>query len=151
MGIEYVGEQRKEQGEIYFAAGEVVIARTGSEAGVTALARIQGWQQAYYTFTEDATIPLKIQSTPLPQSTPAPIDPLESPLPGRYTIFRARPSVATPATMKRLERRERVVFALLDGRRTIQHVARLTHQGEGSIARILVKLFREGYIDYIQG
>jgi len=199
MSIEYSGGQRKEQGEIYFEAGQVVLARTGSEAGVTALARIQDWHTAHYTFYEDATIPLhsiradhshseleiagakrpgrqerrereahtsplvmpspakstrplpQIQATLLPPSSPAQVDAPEPTPPGRYAIFRARPSTATPATMKRLERRERIVFALLDGRHTLQDVARLTHQSDVSVARILVQLFKQGYIDYIRG
>ncbi len=53
--------------------------------------------------------------------------------------------------MKRLERRERIVFALLDGRRSVQHIARLTHLTELAVARILVQLFQQGYIEFIQG
>lgn len=53
--------------------------------------------------------------------------------------------------MKRLERRERIVFALLDGGRAIQDVARLTHQSDLAVARIIVRLYHQGYIEYIQG
>ncbi len=60
MSIEHIGKQKRERGEIYFEVGEIVLARTDNERGVTALARIQDWQQAYYTFHEDATIPLQI-------------------------------------------------------------------------------------------
>jgi len=191
MSIEHIGEQKRERGEIYFEAGEIVLARTDNSRGVTALARIQDWQQAYYTFHEDATIPLQItrpqyqistlalprvrrtgahnsaslpppsakstrplpqvHATPLPQSIPAPIEALEATPPGRNAIFRTRLSTATPSTMKRLERRERIVFALLDGRRNVQHIARLTHLTELTVAHILVQLFQQGYIEYIQG
>jgi hypothetical protein len=173
MSIEHNGGQRKERGEVYFAAGQVVLARTGSEVGVAALTRIQGWHTAHYTFFEDATIPLnsigvahvpslsppgrstrplpRIQATPLPPSPPALKDAPEPPTPGRFAIFRARPSTATPTTMKRLERRERIVFALLDGRRTLHDVALLTHQGEVAVAHTLVQLFQQGYIEYMRG
>lgn len=191
MSIEHIGEQKRERGEIYFEAGAIVLARTNNERGVTALARIQDWQQAYYTFHEDATIPLQIirpthqasitalpwvrrtgtytspllpsppakstrplpqvHATPLPRSTAEPIDALDAAPPGRNAVFRARLSTATPSTMKRLERRERIVFALLDGRRSVQHIARLTHLTEVAVARILVQLFQQGYIEYIQG
>ena len=191
LSIEHIGEQKRERGEIYFEVGEIVLARTDSERGVIALARINDWHQAYYTFHEDATIPLQIvrqtyqvsasilprarrtgaytspllspppskstrplpqiHATPLPQSIPAPIDALEATPPGRNAIFRARFSAATTSTMKRLERRERIVFALLDGRRSVQHIALLTHLSEMEVARILVQLFQQGYIEYIQG
>jgi Domain of unknown function (DUF4388) len=191
MSIEHIGVRKRERGEIYFETGEIVLARTDNERGVTALARIQDWQQAYYIFHEDATIPLQIMrsthqvsiialpkvrrigthtspllpsppakstwplppvhATPLPQSIAAPIDALDAAPPGRNAVFRARLSKATPSTMKRLERRERIVFALLDGQRSVQHIARLTHLAEVVVARILVQLLQQGYIEYIQG
>jgi DNA-binding IclR family transcriptional regulator len=50
-----------------------------------------------------------------------------------------------------MERRERIVFILLDGRRTIQDIARLTHQPESDVEEILVQLTQDRYTQYIQG
>lgn len=177
--------------EIYLSGGEVVLARSGSEVGVAALARIQSWQHAAFTFHEDATVPLQTLETarqwgtlqqhasqrtdststallprprlpkstrPLPQviTTPTPAPPeadttTEGTLPGRYAIFHAYPAMATPTTMKRLARRERIVFALLDGRRSLLDIAHLTHLSDESVARIVVQLYRQGYIEYLHG
>lgn len=110
------------------------------------MAIIQNWQQA-----EDAT-------QLLPRLRPTPhVQPTQSErartllLPGKRAIFRAYPNMATPGTMMRLERHERVVFALLDGRRAIGDVARLTHQSDMSVASSVVHLYQQGFIEYIQG
>jgi hypothetical protein len=133
-------QRRSECAEIYLSGGQVVLARSGSDVGVAALARIQSWQQASFTFQEDATIPLQTLDIARQQSI----------LPGRHAIFRAYPAAATPATMKRLARRERIVFALLDGRRSLQDIAHLTHLDDISVARIVVQLYRQGIIEYLQ-
>jgi hypothetical protein len=87
-----------------------------------------------------------------PPHTPR-LDPLpgEEALPGRTAIFKARPMVATAQTIQRLQRRERITFILLDGRRTIQDIARLTHQPESEVEQTLVHLAKSGYVQYIQG
>ncbi len=71
--------------------------------------------------------------------------------PGVNAIFRALPMASTVQSMKQLERRDRIVFMLLDGKRTIHHVARLTHHTEIDVARIVVRLLKSGYIEYIWG
>ena len=42
-------------------------------------------------------------------------------------IFRARPAAATAQVMNQMERQARLVFMLLDGKRTVRDVARLLH------------------------
>src|SRR5579883_813831 len=77
--------------------------------------------------------------------------PGEEVLPGRTAIFKARPMVATAQAIQRLQRRERIIFILLDGRSTIQDIARLTHQPEADVEQTLVRLAQSGYAQYIQG
>lgn len=201
--------QIREQGEVYFHCGEIMMARAGQREGTDALTSIQSWRQIRYTFHEDATVPLhstttarreplrasstmhttttpyrrstnplpviqapqpkitrplpQVHATPRPAPRPTPSQavpvpapqasslPLSTGYPGVEAIFCILPSVATSSTMRRLERRERVVFALLDGRRTIRDVTRLTHQTEISVARIVAHLFQHGYVEYIRG
>jgi predicted ArsR family transcriptional regulator len=59
--------------------------------------------------------------------------------------------VTTARAIECMQRRERIVFILLDGRRTIQDIARLIHQPEAEVEQILVQLTNSGYIQYIQG
>jgi hypothetical protein len=72
-------------------------------------------------------------------------------LPGRTAIFKARSMVTTARAIQCMQRRERIIFILLDGRRTIQDIARLIHQPEAEVEQTLVHLTNSGYIQYIQG
>lgn len=65
---------------------------------------------------------------------------------GLETIFRAEPDAMAPAVMKQMERRDRVIFLLLNGKRTISEIARLVHRSEADIVQSLVKLLRKHYI-----
>jgi hypothetical protein len=55
------------------------------------------------------------------------------------SIFRVRPGVATRRIIYQLDRRERLVFLLLDGKRTIHEVARLIHRRESDVAHVLAR------------
>lgn len=65
---------------------------------------------------------------------------------GLDTIFRAAPEASVPAVMNQMERRDRVIFLLLNGKRTIPEIARLVHRSEPDIAQSLIKLLRKHYI-----
>lgn len=75
----------------------------------------------------------------------------EEELPGRTAIFKARESATTAQIIQSMERHERLVFILLDGRRTVQHIARLTHQPESDVEEILIQLTKIGYTHYVCG
>lgn len=87
---------------------------------------------------------------PLPPQSPMHPQHME-PLPGRMAIFKAMTMTATTQALQHMERRERIIFILLDGRRTIQDIARLTHQPEADVEEILVRLAKNGYVQYVQG
>ena len=69
---------------------------------------------------------------------------------GITSIFRALPHATAPIILSRLERRERVVLLLLNGKRTLRDVAMLVHHSEVDVARTLVRLLKQGYIEYIE-
>ncbi|HVB72415.1 MAG TPA: hypothetical protein VNE38_02570 [Ktedonobacteraceae bacterium] len=71
--------------------------------------------------------------------------------PGDGAIFRVLPFASMSRIMNQLPRRERLVFMLLDGRRTVIEVARLLHLTEVHVARIQVYLLKCGYIEYVRG
>ncbi|QBD81924.1 hypothetical protein EPA93_40490 [Ktedonosporobacter rubrisoli] len=68
---------------------------------------------------------------------------------GVRAIFRASPRATTRDILGQLERRDRIVLMLLDGKRTIQDVARLVHRNELEIARTLVHLLECGYVEFL--
>ena len=62
-------------------------------------------------------------------------------------IFQVNPDLNVSALWIRLERRERWVLLLIDGKRTLADLAHLTHRGESDVAYTLVRLLQLGYIE----
>ena len=65
---------------------------------------------------------------------------------GVHATFKILLWATDPKVMSSIDRRNRVVFLLLDGKRTIRDIARLFHRNEIDIARTLVRLLKQGYI-----
>jgi hypothetical protein len=68
---------------------------------------------------------------------------------GIHAVFQARPVATTQTVLSQMDRRDRVVLILLDGKRTLQDVARLTHHSELEVARILVRFLKCGYVEFL--
>ena len=68
---------------------------------------------------------------------------------GVKAVFRALPHAITPKVLLQLDRRDRIVLMLLDGRRTLHDVAGLIHRSEVDVARTLVRLLQSGYIEFL--
>jgi hypothetical protein len=69
---------------------------------------------------------------------------------GASTVFRVVASLQAPTLANQLPRRERWVLLLLDGRRTVEDLARLTQRNEFDVAYTLVRFLQLGYIEPIQ-
>ncbi|MGH2494866.1 MAG: hypothetical protein ACRDIV_09195 [Ktedonobacteraceae bacterium] len=86
------------------------------------------------------------------QSAYTPFAYVELAHPGASAIFRALAfASAKRIMMNQMQRRERLVYMLLDGRRTVTEVARLLHLSEVQVAHIMVYLLKFGYIEYVRG
>jgi hypothetical protein len=66
---------------------------------------------------------------------------------GASTVFRVVASVQAQALASQLPRRERWVLLLLDGRRSVADLARLTQRSELDVASTLARLLQWGYIE----
>ncbi len=66
-----------------------------------------------------------------------------------YAVFRARTTAIASDVLQKMDRGNRRVLILLDGRRTIQDITRLLHKSEVEVAQVLVNLLKGGYIDYM--
>jgi len=66
-----------------------------------------------------------------------------------HAIFQARPSAVISRMLEQMDRQDRRVLILLDGRRTIQDITRLLHKSEVEVAQVLVHLLKNGHIDYM--
>lgn len=71
--------------------------------------------------------------------------------PGMNAIFRALPLASVPKIINHMDRKDRIVFLLLDGKRSLDTIKRMVHRSELDIAHSLVRLLKQGYIEYIQG
>ena len=80
-----------------------------------------------------------------------PQTPGHSEQPGMHAIFRALPQASKSKIIHQMERKDRIVFLLLDGKRTLHTIKHLLHRSELDIAHTLVRLLKQGYIEYIQG
>ncbi len=82
----------------------------------------------------------------------APFAYVELARPGSAAIFHALSfASAKRIMMNQMQRRERLVYILLDGRRSVTEVARLLHLSEVQVAQIMVYLLKYGYIEYVRG
>jgi hypothetical protein len=66
------------------------------------------------------------------------------------TTFRVVSGLQAPALASHLPRRERWVFLLLDGRRSVATLAHLTQRSELDVASTLARLLQWGYIELVQ-
>lgn len=66
---------------------------------------------------------------------------------GVNAVFRALSWATDQNIIYQMERRDRVVFLLLDGKRSIQDIAHLINRNELDIARTLVRLLKSCYIE----
>ncbi len=69
---------------------------------------------------------------------------------GMGTIFRALSSAKKSSIINQMDRKDRIVFLLLDGRRTLATIKHLTNRSNTEVVQILVRLLKQGYIEYIQ-
>jgi len=69
---------------------------------------------------------------------------------GASTVFRTIASQPIAALARQFPRRERWILLLLDGRRTVADVARLTRRSELNIASTLARFLQRGYIEPVQ-
>jgi len=66
---------------------------------------------------------------------------------GVHAVFHVRPAAAKKQVMSQMERQDRIIFLLLDGKRTVRDLAQLIHRSELTVARILARLLKNGYIE----
>ncbi len=66
---------------------------------------------------------------------------------GAATVFRVVASLQAPTLASQLPRRERWVLLLVDGKRSVADLARLTQRSELDVASTLARFLRWGYIE----
>lgn len=69
---------------------------------------------------------------------------------GTAVVFRVAAGQLATSLASQLPRRERWILLLIDGRRSVAQVARLTQRSELDVASTLVKFLHRGYIELVQ-
>jgi hypothetical protein len=70
-------------------------------------------------------------------------------LPGRQVVFKQRGGTIPTHALQQMERRERIIFSLLNGSRTIQDIAQLIQCTEAEVELALVHLTMRGYAERV--
>ena len=128
MTIEHRQGEKIEAGEVFFQTGQPIHARVGHLVGQDALSWLMKWRYITYTIGTDASL----QSV---ASTPG----IEWLVPQKRGI--EREVLALPLT-----RRQRFIYFLVDGRRTVADLARCTGKNTQEIELILSELREQGLV-----
>jgi hypothetical protein len=174
LSIERVYNGMLEEGEIYLRAGRPIYAATGQISGQDALNRLLNWHQIRFAFLPNAPYPPAPANpyTSMPRVTPLlpgvsqtngelpmatdrvnddaagyiGISPAETIYkPGLEWLIPQRLS-GDLRVLEMLTRRQRSVYLLVDGKRTIADLARCTGKTVQEIERVLVELQEQGLL-----
>ena len=174
MIIEHKQAGKVEEGEVFFQSGQPVQARIGRLAGQDALNWIMRWHNITYSIGTDESLQSiatsNISKQNIASSTPVPTYLSPNGLPstrpvaaqvqvnGRSSLLNntSTPGIEWLVPQKRgierevlalpLTRRQRFIYFLVDGRRTIADLARCTGKNTQEIELILSELQEQGLI-----
>ncbi|HEY7417946.1 MAG TPA: DUF4388 domain-containing protein [Ktedonobacteraceae bacterium] len=166
LSVERFAGERFEEGELYFEMGRPVYARTGHRSGAEAFARLVAWRQIYFFFDKDAPHPSvaseDMDTTTLstdsaheqnfsganhenPEEHTAPSRGAPAFSTGDRVIPRKLVSGVDVETLS-LTRLQRLVYLLVDGRRTIADLARCLGRNTAGVKPVLDELQEQGLI-----
>jgi len=168
--LEHKQGGRVEEGEVVFQASQPIYARVGRLVGQDALNWLMQWRNISYTLrngeSEQADATTAISNADSTTSTPSslrnysprnssnstgPIDVRDAsnrntPTPGIEWVVPQKRGVEREVLALPLTRRQRFVYFLVDGRRTIADLARCTGKNSQEIELILSELREQGLV-----
>jgi hypothetical protein len=175
LSVERLHHGLLEEGEVYLEAGLPVYASTGQLSGQDALNVLLSWRQIRFAFFPDAPLPAALQSsfnaaqhlTPslagLPPSNPeGPVaaEKVNDDAAGYLGLSSAYGTTYRPglewmvprrlsndlSVLSLLNRRQRSIYLLVDGKRTVADLGRCTNKSVQEIERILMELQEQGLV-----
>jgi uncharacterized protein DUF4388 len=149
------------EGEVSLLAGRPVSARLGSTAGQEALARLMGWRSVQYLFQPDepATVPPGLPSGHGKDTPSSPAPPERDQMTGSRAsrTIPPEPSLAWQIPHRRdvgrdvltlpLTRRQRVIYLLIDGHRTLADLSRCSGKTLQEVEWIMRELQAQELVD----
>jgi len=176
VAIEHTQGGKVEEGEVFFQAGQPIYARVGHLVGQDALNWLLKWRNIYYTMgTDESTQTVGTTSvsnvtsadsipSPLPKYSPLnrssstgpvgahlPVDGRGSPsnntpTPGIEWLVPQKRGIDREVLSLPLTRRQRFIYFLVDGRRTVSDLSRCTGKNIQEIELILGELQEQGLV-----
>ena len=176
VAIEHTQGGKVEAGEVFFQAGQPIYARVGHLVGQDALNWLLKWRNIYYTMGTDestqtvgTTAASNVNSadsnpSPLPKYSPLnrssstgpvgahlPVDGRGSPsnntpTPGIEWLVPQKRGIEREVLSLPLTRRQRFIYFLVDGRRTVSDLSRCTGRNIQEIELILSELQEQGLV-----
>lgn len=142
------GGPHHEEGDIYLLAGQPVYARAGHLAGVQALRRLATLQHVSFLFAANAPRPpaniVPSLSPPVSPRAPSPTADVPGPGSERQAPRKVEPEREVLSLL--LTRRQRLIYFLVDGQRTVADLARTTHKTTFDVGTILGELWEQGLV-----
>lgn len=159
LNIECIHEGRKEKGELYILAGQPIYARAGKRSGQEALEYILTWHTIRFSLIADASRPpanlssrVRISPPVIPPNLPpthSPGVPAARENKGQAGSEQFIPRKIGPepyAFSLSLTRRQRLIYFLIDGQRTITDLARCSGKAVMEVESILYELQQIGLV-----
>jgi uncharacterized protein DUF4388 len=160
--IEHTQGGKVDEGEVFFQAGQPIYARVGHLVGQNALNWLMQWRNINYTMATNGSM----QSIPSPLPKHSPLNRSSSTVPvGAMRVSDGRvssndtsytPGIERLVPRKRgieqevlslpLTRRQRFVYFLVDGRRTVSDLSRCTGKSIQEIELLLGELQEQGLV-----
>jgi len=172
--IEHKQGGRVEEGEVYFQIGQLIQARVGRLIGQDALNWLMKWHNITYMIETDdslqsvakTTVNDRDKTTPTPLQTYVPSNKMpfteqavaqvevnerssilsNIPTPGIEWLVPQKRGVVSEVLALPLTRRQRFIYFLVDGRRTVADLARCTGKNTQEIELILSELQEQGLV-----
>lgn len=165
--IEHTQDGRVEEGEVFIQAGQPIYARVGRLVGQDALNWLLKWRNIYYTIGVDETVATTAgtngnSTNSIPSSLPnyssqngsnttASVAGRASSLDNTYTpgiewLVPQKRGIEREVLSLPLTRRQRFIYFLVDGRRTVSDLSRCTGKNIQEIELILSELRAQGLV-----
>jgi len=165
LKIEQMSGGRLQEGEIYLQAGQPVFVRLGQLSGQDALNRLLSWRNVQFTLQLDevGTSPMSLPPgtgsgaalTPFPvpsesgneRTTGGDMPRISSSAPGLEWLTPQKRDVGRDVLSLPLTRRQRFIYFLVDGKRTMSDLSRCTGKTIQEIELILKELQAQGLVN----
>ncbi len=164
LTLEHTQAGRVEEGEVFLQAGQPIYARVGQLVGQDALNWLLRWRNIYFSVGTEESRQFAGAPAPLPQYSPlngggsmgtgsqrvpgngSVANPRNSYAPGIEWLVPQKRGVEREVLALPLTRRQRFIYFLVDGRRTVSDLSRCTGKNIQEIELILSELQEQGLV-----